>query len=182
MIARSAVNAAQDRALALFRTAGVPIRDDEKNSIAIVDFGLGHFDEEGMHLFTMVSTSRYAAKALALTPWQTEPEHWHPPVDDDPGKEETVRVLWGTLLFYIDGEDTLKRGRIPRGKESVYVSRHELAMKPGDQITLKPNQKHWFQADGGGVVIYTFSSTARDILDCFSDSAISRVTKIDENS
>jgi D-lyxose ketol-isomerase len=182
MIARSMVNTAQDTAIGMFRKAGVPIREDEKKGVAIVDFGLSRFPEEGMHLFTMVATSRYAAKALGLTPWQTEPEHWHPPVGEDPGKEETVRVLWGTLLFFIDGEDTMQQGRIPEGKEYAYTCRHELVMRPGDQITLKPNQKHWFQADGGGVVIYTFSSTARDVLDCFSDPAIQRATQIDENS
>jgi D-lyxose ketol-isomerase len=182
MISRSKVNAAQEWAFGAFRTAGVPIRGEEKGEIAIVDFGLSRFDQEGMHLLTMVATSRYAAKALALAPWQTEPEHWHPPVGEDPGKEETVRVLWGTLLFYIEGEDTMRLGRLPQGKSGVYHCRHELVMRCGDQITLKPNQKHWFQADSGGVVIYTFSSTARDVLDGFSDPAICRAVTIDENS
>ncbi len=54
-------------------------------------------------------------------------------------------------------------------------------MKPGDQLTLRPGQKHWFQAGGDGAVIYTFSSTARDVLDGFTDSDVQRVTKIVED-
>jgi D-lyxose ketol-isomerase len=178
MIKRSVVRKAREWAFETFRKAGVPIRDDERDKIEIADFGLGRFDEQGMHLFTMVATERYAAKALALAPLQTEPEHWHPPVGDDPGKQETVRLLWGTLYFYLPGKDTLKKGFVPRGRDAIFTCRHELVMKPGDQLTLKPGQKHWFQAAGEGAVLYTFSSTARDVLDGFSDPDVQRVTQI----
>jgi hypothetical protein len=47
--------------------------------------------------FTMVQMDRISVKVLALLPDQTVPEHWHPLVDDDPGKEETIRVITGTV-------------------------------------------------------------------------------------
>jgi hypothetical protein len=45
----------------------------------------------------MVQMDRISVKVLALLPDQTVPEHWHPLVDDDPGKEETIRVITGTV-------------------------------------------------------------------------------------
>jgi D-lyxose ketol-isomerase len=129
----------------------------------------------------MVQTDRISVKLLVLFPKQTEPEHWHPPVGRDPGKEETVRMAWGTVYFYVDGPDTLKNGFIVQGKERVYTLRHELILKPGDQITFQPGKKHWFQAGSEGAVLYSFSSAARDALDGFTDPAIDRVTRIVED-
>jgi len=108
------------------------------------------------------------------------PEHWHPPVGSDPGKEETVRVVWGTVYCYVDGPDTLAKGFIPKAKEAVYSLRHELVFKPGDQFTFAPGKKHWFQGGSEGAVLYSFSSVARDVLDGFTDPNIDRVTKIIE--
>ena len=119
-------------------------------------------------------------QVVALFGGQTLPEHWHPPVGDDPGKEETVRVVSGTLRFYILGDDNMCEGAIPAGKENVYTARHELIFKPGDQITMEPGTKHWFQAGEDGVVMYSFSSVARDVLDGFTDPEIKRTTEIQD--
>ena len=181
MITAEKAAAARDRAFSMFRKAGVPIREDERDSIEIADFGLGRFDEEGMHLFTIVSNRRYAAKALALAPLQTEPEHWHPPVEGDPGKQETIRVAWGTLRFYLPGPDTVEHGFVPPGREDVFTCRNETVMTMGDQLTLEPGQPHWFQAGPEGAVLYTFSSTARDVLDGFTDPAVRRITRIEDD-
>ncbi len=181
MITTSQLRSAQKWSYEIFKKAGIPIREDERAKIEIADFGLNEFDKQGMHLFTMIATNRYAAKALALAPLQTEPEHWHPRIDDDPGKQETIRVVYGTLYFYIPGEDTLKNGFVPAGREKVFTCRHEIVMKPGDQLTLEPGQKHWFQAGQEGAVLYTFSSTARDVLDGFTDPKIKRVTEVVED-
>jgi D-lyxose ketol-isomerase len=115
-----------------------------------------------------------------MLPNQTEPEHWHPPVDDDPGKEETIRVIAGTVYFYVAGEDTFEEGFIVEGKDDCYTMRKEIVMKPCDQLTLAPGEKHWFQARDGGAVMYSFSTIARDALDQFTDPDIVRVTKVVE--
>jgi len=44
----------------------------------------------------------------------------------------------------------------------------------------EPGKKHWFQAGEEGVVMYSFSSVARDVLDGFTDPKIQRVTKIQD--
>jgi len=180
MIFRSEAKKAQEKAAELIRKAGVFLTPEEERKIEPVDFGLGKLETEGGQIITFVQTERISVKLLALFPNQTLPEHWHPPVETDPGKEETVRVVWGTVHFYVDGPDTLKNGFIPQGKEAVYTLRHELVLKPGDQVCCKPGEKHWFQGGDEGAVLYSFSSVARDVLDGFTDPHIDRVTKIVE--
>ena len=178
MILRSEVKKIQDKAALLIRNAGIFITKEEVEKIGPVDFGLSNLCVEGAEILTFVQTERISVKLLVLFPNQTLPEHWHPPVGNDPGKEETIRVVWGTAYFYVNGPDTLKNGFIPKGKESVYTLRHELVLGPGSQLTCLPGEKHWFQGGSEGAVIYSFSTIARDILDGFTDPNIDRATKI----
>jgi len=180
MITTTEQKEAQQRAAAMIRAAGLQISDDEIKKIEIVDFGLGNLAAEGVEVFTMVNTDRLAAKILVLFPNQTEPEHWHPKVGDDPGKQETVRHIWGDLRFYVDGPDTLAEGFIVPGKDDVYTLRHEIILSPGDQLTFEPYEKHWFQAGESGAVLYSFSTTVRDGLDGFTDPEIQRITVVKE--
>ena len=92
-----------------------------------------------------MQTERISVKVLAMLPNQTEPEHWHPPVGDDPGKEETIRVVSGTVYFYVQGENTFKQGFLVKGKEKCYTLRHEIILKPGDQITFSPAKNTGFR-------------------------------------
>ena len=169
---------AQKKSGEMIRRSGINITDKEIDKIEAADFGLSHLENEGAQILTFFSTERVSVKVIALFPKQTEPEHWHTTIGLDPGKEETIRVVEGTVYFYIPGEDTLEYGFIPYGKDKVYTVRHEIVMKPGDQLTLEPGTKHWFQAGTEGAVMYSFSSAARDALDPFTDTEIVRVTKI----
>lgn len=181
MITKSEQKAAQHLAAEMIRQSGIVISDQEVAGIEIVDFGLSNLAKEGVQVLTLVQTDRISVKVLALFPNQTEPEHWHPPVGDDPGKEETIRVISGTIYFYIEGEDNFAEGFLLEGKEPCYTMRHEIVMKPGDQLTLQPGQKHWFQARDEGAVMYSFSTIARDALDQFTDTSIVRTTEIVED-
>jgi len=181
MIKRSEFIQVQQRAADMIRAAGVQLTAAEAARIDVVDFGLSRVAVEGVQVFTMFATERISAKVLVMLPHQTEPEHWHPPVGEDPGKEETIRVIAGTLNFYIPGVDTLRHGWVPPGKESCYSCRHEIVMKPCDQLTLRPGTKHWFQAPAEGAVFYSFSTCVRDGLDRFTDPAIVRQTQIIED-
>ena len=181
MITKEQKRAAQIKAAAMMKKAGIHISDEEVEAIEVVDFGLSNLEVEGVQVFTMVNTDRLAAKVLVLFPNQTEPEHWHPKVGDDPGKQETIRHIWGDLRFYVDGEDTLKEGFLVAGKSEAYSLRHELVLRPGDQLTFEPYEKHWFQAGERGAVLYSFSTTVRDGLDGFTDPAIQRLTVIQDD-
>ena len=85
MLTRAQVRDAQERAAAMMRAAGVVFTPREADTIAVVDFGLSHLEIEGAQILTLVSTERVSAKVIALFPGQTLPEHWHPPVGEDPG-------------------------------------------------------------------------------------------------
>lgn len=178
MITRREKSNAQRRAATMMRQAGIQIREDQIDAIGVVDFGLSHLETEGVQVFTMVDTDRIAAKVLVLFPNQTEPEHWHPQVGDDPGKQETIRHIWGDLRFYLSGQDNMKEGFLVEGKEGVYTLRHELVLRPGDRLTFEPYEKHWFQAGPQGAVLYSFSTTVRDGLDGFTDPEIERTTVV----
>ncbi len=178
MLTRAEQAEAQRLAAEMIRQAGITITDAEANRIEVVDFGLGNLEKEGVQVLTLVQTERISIKVLVLFPNQTEPEHWHPPVGEDPGKEETVRIISGTVYFYIPGADSFKKGFIVEGKDDCYTMRKEVVLKPADQITLAPGEKHWFQAREGGAVMYSFSTIARDALDGFTDPAVERITKI----
>ena len=181
MITRSQLESASACAADLIRTAGIFLTEAEAASIEVADFGLGRLEEEGAQILTVVQTERISVKLLVLFAGQTEPEHWHPRVGDDPGKEETVRVVSGTLYFYREGEGEVDPEVVPVGKADVYTCAREVVMRPGDQITLPPGEKHWFQARDEPVVMYSFSTIARDGLDGFTDPAVERTTTIAEH-
>ena len=182
MITSEQLKAAQRRAAGMIRQSGITISENDTGNIEVVDFGLSHLEKEGVQVLTLVQTERISVKVLVLFPHQTEPEHWHPPVGGDPGKEETVRQVSGTAYFYRQGEDTLTNGFVPEGKDAVYTMRHEIVLQPGDQITFQPGEKHWFQTRETGAVMYSFSTVARDALDRFTDPDIVRITQLKESA
>ena len=119
------------------------------------------------------------AKELVLFPRQTCPEHLHPPVGGEPGKEETFRCRWGEVYLYVSGEPTPHPlGIPPKGRESHYTVWHEIRLRPGEQYTLLPNTPHWFQAGDGGAVVSEFSTRSRDESDHFRDPDIQRATQV----
>ncbi len=181
MITTSQLRALQARAFELFRLAGLHLLDEERDRIEVADFGLGAPETEGAQIFTFVQTNRYAAKIIALFPGQTLPEHWHPPVGEDPGKQETVRVTWGRLYCCAEGPNTLRHARIVAGKDADYTACCESVFDPGATRTFNPGEKHWFQGGPDGVVLYSFSSVVRDTLDGFTDPTIQRSTRIVED-
>lgn len=179
MITRQELLDAQAVAAEMIAGAGFALTAHERSKIEVADFGLGHLRVEGAQILTLVDSDRIAVKLIVLTPWQALPEHWHPRVGVDPGKEETVRVLDGRVCFYTEGADTFSEGRMPPGKETWYTLRHETVLEPGEQIYCAPGEKHWFQGGPHGAVAFSFSSVARDVLDEFSDPRVRRVTDIE---
>ena len=164
---------------ALFRKAGIVITEQERESIETADFGLDEFDKTGLGVLVYVNTDRCCAKELAMWPRQTCPEHRHPPVGSDPGKEETFRCRWGTVFVYVEGDPTEKIAcRPPAGRENTYTAWRQIELHPGDQFTILPNTLHWFQAGDEGAVVSEFSTRSTDENDIFTDPAIQRATQI----
>jgi D-lyxose ketol-isomerase len=146
---------ARQRAAAMLADAGIVLTDREREGLEVADFGLGNLDEIGLQLVVYVNTERCCAKELVLFPHQMCPEHRHPPVGDDPGKEETFRCRTGSVLLWVDGHG-------------------ELTLRPGDQFTIPPDTLHWFRAGDEGAIVTEFSTRSRDESDVFTDPRIIR--------
>jgi D-lyxose ketol-isomerase len=174
MITTEELQRTKTRALKILDQAGIQLGQEESGRLEVIDFGLGNLQAEGLQLLTMFQTDRIAGRILIMTPDQTEPEHWHPPFSDNPGKQEIIRAVWGEVRFYLPGKDTMRKGFLVPGKERVYTMRHEKVLVPGDMLILEPGTKHWFQAGGKGAVFYSFSTMVRDGEDCFSDPRVRR--------
>ena len=146
---------ARERAAAMLTEAGIVLTGEEREQIEVADFGLGRLDEIGLQLVVYVNTERVCAKELVLFPGQTCPEHRHPPVAGEPGKEETFRCRTGSVHLHVEGHD-------------------EIVLGPGEQFTIMPDTLHWFRAGDEGAIVSEFSTRSRDETDIFTDPSIVR--------
>jgi len=146
---------ARARAAAQLEDAGIVLTPAERAEIEVTDFGLGRLEEAGLQIVVYVNTDRVCAKELVLFPGQACPEHRHPPVGDDPGKEETFRVRRGVVLLRVGDAE-------------------EIMLRPGEQCIVPPDTLHSFQAGPEGAIVSEFSTRSRDELDVFSDPQIVR--------
>lgn len=182
MIGRQQLEHATSRAKRMLDSVAITITPEEANRIEIADFGLNDLERIGLQLLTYVNTDRVCAKELVLFPRQTCPEHYHPPIGGQPGKEETFRCRWGEVYLYVPGEQTEKpKALVPEGHEGYFTSRHEVHLRPGEQYTLLPDTAHWFQAGPQGAVISEFSTRSRDEYDIFTDPRIVRAPIVGED-
>ena len=139
----------------MLAAAGIVLTPAERDGIEVADFGLGRLEEIGLQLVVYVNTERVCAKELVLFAGQKCPEHRHPPVGDEPGKEETFRCRQGIVHLHVEGQG-------------------EIVLRPGEQFTIEPDTLHWFRAGGEGAIVTEFSTRSRDELDVFTDPQIVR--------
>ena len=52
-------------------------------------------------------------------------------------------------------------------------------MEPGQQYTIQPDTRHWFQGGEEGAVVSEFSTTSYDEYDIFTDPRIKRMPVIE---
>ncbi|NHN34464.1 D-lyxose/D-mannose family sugar isomerase [Paenibacillus agricola] len=181
-LTRNEFNKAVQKTSALLASNGIVLTAEEQTRIEVASFGLGELELQGLELITYVNNDRYCAKDLVLFPRQTCPEHLHPPVGSDPGKMETFRCRAGIVYLYVDGAPTEKlQAVIPSGSEAYYTVFHEVELEPGQQYTIQPGVKYWFQAGQEGAIVSEFSTTSRDEYDIFTDPNIERIQKIGED-
>ena len=159
MLTKDQVSQYQNKAYDYFaKKANLVITPQEKSKIEIADFGLSQFEQTGLGVLVYVNTDRCCAKELVLFPGQTCPEHYHPPFDGTPGKEETFRCRRGSVDLWVDGR--------------------QITLRPGEQFTIPPDTLHSFTAGLEGAVVSEFSSTSRDDLDVFTDPQVQRRTVV----
>ncbi|MDB5507292.1 MAG: hypothetical protein JWR75_1930 [Devosia sp.] len=160
----------------------------------ITDYGLGDYEKMGLFLFTVRNGNAadlargrgmlYAEKAMISKRDQYSPMHRHNLKAEDiinRGGATLVIELYGDTdgqcdkskgtVVYCDG---IRRELPPGGK---------LLLKPGESVTLMPNE-HWhaFWGEGGDVFIGEVSTVNDDNTDnVFDDPKIARFGGIEED-
>lgn len=176
MLSELEIDKARKKAIEYLDHAGIVITPQEQKNIEVTDLGLGRFEKIGLAIVVYINTARVCAKELILFPNQICPEHRHPAVMDESGKEETFRCRWGQIYLYVPGEPVAHpKAKIPQGKKNTFTVWHEIILNPGDQYTLSPDTLHWFQGGPLGAIVSEFSTTSRDESDIFTDPDILRV-------
>lgn len=179
MITRAQQSDAVRAALALYEKACIAVTPEEAARIEVADFGLSDLPAIGLQLLIYINTPRVCAKEMALLPHQTCPEHLHPEIDGQPGKEETFRCRWGVChLFVYDKACKCPSPLTPAGYEAGFTAFRHIELRPGEQYTIYPGTLHWFTAGDEGAVISEFSTTSRDEFDVFTDPRIQRATLV----
>jgi D-lyxose ketol-isomerase len=169
----------QARAKEYLDRAGIVLTPSEVKDIEIADLGLGEFEQTGLALVVYINTERVCGKELVLLPGQTCPQHLHPPVNGQPGKEETFRCRMGEVYLYVSGEPTPNpKAHPPKNREHTYNVWHEIVLRPGEQYTIYPETWHWFQGGPDGAVVSEFSTRSTDEYDQFTDPEIRRAPEV----
>lgn len=180
MLSKAEVEKARARARELLSRAGIAITGKESASIEVSDLGLGDLERIGLQIITYVNTRRVCAKELIIFPGQICPEHRHPMVEGEPGKEETFRCRWGEVYLYVPGPRTPHpKAKPPGGTKAYYTVWHEKILRPGDQYIVQPDTLHWFQGGPEGAILSEFSTQSRDEFDIFTHPAIQRLPEIE---
>ena len=175
MITNEKKEAILKKTLEYFEKANIIITKEEEKRIEIADFGLNEIEKSGLEILTYVNTDRVCAKELIMLPHQTCPEHRHPPVENELGKEETFRCRYGKVYLYVEGMATENpKTEPPEAPVGCYTVFHEIELNAGQQYTIYPNTKHWFKSGSDGAVVSEFSTKSRDDFDVFTDKRIIR--------
>jgi D-lyxose ketol-isomerase len=180
MLSKLEFEDASKKALEYFGKAGIILTENEKKNIEVADFGLGRLNEIGLEILVYVNTERCCAKELVLFPFQICPEHRHPDINGQKGKEETFRCRYGKVFLYVEGEPAKNISAIlPSGKENSFTVWNEIILYAGDQYTLRPGILHWFQGGAEGAVVSEFSTKSSDEYDVFTDQEIKRIPEVE---
>jgi D-lyxose ketol-isomerase len=153
----------------LIHQSGFPLTERELEALEVSDFGLNNLPHEGFAFIDILRSPRLRVTLLVLLPNQSLPQHVHPPYEEEQGKEETIRVLYGQTGVYIKGEATNPDAHIPVGKDSYYTARREIRIGPGEQYTVTPNTEHWFQGGPEGSVNICFQNRVDENKNLFWD-------------
>jgi len=172
---------AKNEAARMLEAAHIVITPAERAGMEVADFGLDDPENYSLEVVIYENNDRYCAKELILFPRRICPEHYHPPVPGQhPGKQETFRCRWGEVYLNIAGPASPHpKARIPKKDEAYFTVRHEIVLRSGDQYTLPPNTRHWFQAGDEGAIVSEFSTTNTDEYDLFANPAIRRIPVIE---
>lgn len=178
---RTTYENARARFLSMMEDASIALTEEEKSRVEVADFGLNDLERTGLELIVYINTPRCCAKEMTLFPGQTCPEHRHPTIDGVPGKQETFRCRKGRCYLYVEGQPAAApMAQPPAGDEAWYTVWHEIVLEAGQQHTILPDTRHWFQGGPEGCVVSEFSTASHDETDIFTDPRIIRAPKVED--
>ena len=93
-----------------------------------------------------------------------------------PSAAGTVR----SIFMWRASPSKIRHAAPPEGSEAYYTVWHEIVLKEGEQYTMYPNTRHWFQAGDEGAVISEFSTKSYDEYDIFTDPRIKRLPSVED--
>ncbi|MFZ7090983.1 D-lyxose/D-mannose family sugar isomerase [Primorskyibacter sp. 2E233] len=159
----------------------------------ITDYGEGAFDEMGLFLFTtrnglnkdlgQKSAMLYAEKIMISRDNQLSPMHRH-----DIKVEDIINRGGGDLVLKLymadasggidhDARVEVMCDGLPRSVEAGGL----LKLKPGESVTLFPNNWHAFWGEGGDVLIGEVSTVNDDMTDNIFAKPIGRFANVEED-
>lgn len=160
------------QALDLSAHCSFPLSAAEIQAIRVNDFGLNNLPVEGFAFVDLLRTERVRTTLMIFLPNQTLPQHKHPPYDNEPGKEENLRVLWGEFTVCVEGAETAGvENMIPPGKADYYTARKAVVLETCMQFTIPPNTAHWFHAGPEGAVVLACQTRVDEERNHFYDPA-----------
>ena len=156
----------------LLELSRFPLSQKEIEELKVNDFGLNNLPVEGFTFVDLLRTERVRTTLMILLPGQSLPQHKHPSYEGEKGKEESIRVLWGTFSVFTEGDESPEVAeRIPENKEPYYTAREEHRLEVCEQYSVAPNTAHWFQAGPKGAVVLAFQNRVNEDLNIFYDPA-----------
>ena len=69
------------------------------------------------------------------------------------------------------------KAKMPATDVTVF---HEVVLEAGEQYTIMPNTRHWFQGGEEGAVVSEFSTHSTDETDVFEDNNVVRATILED--
>ena len=159
----------REAAIELLIKSGFPITDLEQKALEVNDFGLGNIRKEGFQFIDILRSDRLRITVHVFLPNQTLPQHKHPSYGDEIGKEETLRVIWGQVNVFIEGDNVDKSIQIPEGKQPYYTALKQVTLNRGAQFTVMPGMDHWFQGGPEGAVALAFQNRVDENKNIFYD-------------
>ena len=130
----------QQEAAARIRESGIHLKEEEVAGIEIADFGLNRFDVGPRHS-RLCEHRSLLRQGISHGSGQICPEHRHPPVDGQPGKEEeTFRCREGECISSClgikdSGEKEFALAMVPEDKRDTFTMFKHYHLKAGDQCT-----------------------------------------------
>ena len=83
-----------------------------------------------------------------------------------PARRRPSVVGLGEVYLYVEGPPTADpRCRPPAGDGAALHGLETSYLAPGDQHTIAPGIRHWFQASPDGAVVTEYSAASRDETD-----------------